>query len=308
MSINQAFESFKNWNITNSDLALWVFRKNRQNGDVSYTAKCVNADARLLNELAAVFISHQKGYSETIPYDVLSQPLESQLLHIESHQTHLNLLTDKFELPCEENEVSKVEHLENIVGYALRIQKGTHISYAFKKSEKSWKSKASNTFLNTIYINNELTLVDDRAFRLETQFDFITYQDFILINNKKSFESLMDYRDGFQESFKQLVKTDSFEATFSSTNEIMKYVGSNMLQLRRMESIKQKKLYLNANFLKNVERLSIKNNWGLQFSSDGKIDPTPETMSTIITILLDHRLKSELTETTYDVPSATKIY
>ncbi len=48
-------------------------------------------------------------------------------------------------------------------------------------------------------------------------------------------------------------------------------------------------------------------NWGIQFDAEGRIVATQETMSDILHVLLDHRLRSELSDNQYDVPSTTPV-
>ncbi len=47
--------------------------------------------------------------------------------------------------------------------------------------------------------------------------------------------------------------------------------------------------------------------WGIQFDEQGRIVATPEKMRDILHVLLDHRLRSELSDNQYDVPSTTPV-
>lgn len=48
-------------------------------------------------------------------------------------------------------------------------------------------------------------------------------------------------------------------------------------------------------------------NWQIQFDEQGRIIPTEDTIRTIIQVLLNHRLHSELSEADFDVPSASLV-
>ena len=83
----------------------------------------------------------------------------------------------------------------------------------------------------------------------------------------------------------------------------MDYVGTNSIHLKRIATIKTKSIYLNPNFLTNLQRVNLTHNWGLNFCPQNNvIIPCENTVKTIMTILLDHRLMSEITQNTYDVP------
>lgn len=69
-----------------------------------------------------------------------------------------------------------------------------------------------------------------------------------------------------------------------------------------MTVIQDKALYSRPNFLEKVQEISSNRNFGLTFDDSGKLIICSETVKTIIQILLDHRLLSEITETIYDVP------
>lgn len=69
-----------------------------------------------------------------------------------------------------------------------------------------------------------------------------------------------------------------------------------------MTVIQDKALYSKPNFLEKVQEISSNRDFGLNFDDGGKLIICSETVKTIIQILLDHRLLSEITETIYDVP------
>ena len=80
------------------------------------------------------------------------------------------------------------------------------------------------------------------------------------------------------------------------------------MQLRRMALVEQKNIYSRPNFISNLKSVNSARNWGLNFESDSnRIVPCEATVKTIIQVLLDHRLLSEITANTYDVPDAKQV-
>ncbi len=307
MTAAQKLAEFNNWNISEADVSLWGFRKRNPGGQVSYTAKWINTDNSLSISLGAVFATYQGGYRDTIPYDILAQPLETQFLSIDATDTHASILLRNLEVRRESHAVTNIKELENITGYIFRIQSGHHTAYAIKKTDSSFKTKKAASFINAVFSDEELQLVSDRSFRLENKFDFIIFDDTIFIHNKKAFESLLDFRQDFARSFNELVAEPEFSQIFDSTTAIENFVGNNMVHLRRMSAIKQKGHYKDQRFMANVQTVNQARNWGLIFDANGKIVPTEDTAKIIITILLDHRLLSELTSAIYDVSSTIAV-
>ncbi|WP_422614842.1 Kiwa anti-phage protein KwaB-like domain-containing protein [Methylobacter svalbardensis] len=71
--------------------------------------------------------------------------------------------------------------------------------------------------------------------------------------------------------------------------------------------IRARGYYKNPNYLIRLRDVSSTREWGIQFDDSGRIIPTEETMRSIMHILLDHRLRSELSENQYDVPSTSPV-
>jgi hypothetical protein len=75
-----------------------------------------------------------------------------------------------------------------------------------------------------------------------------------------------------------------------------------------MATVEQKSLYNRPNFLINLQRVSINRNWGINFDQvTNRIIACDKTARTILQVLFDHRLMSEVTDNIYDVPDATQI-
>lgn len=159
-----------------------------------------------------------------------------------------------------------------------------------------------------VFSNGELAAVEDKSFSIEKNFDFYVVNDTIFIANKRGFETSIQHREAYIEAFSQLQAAPSFNSLFSDIEPIVKYVGNNSIQLRRMGVIEQKGIYNNPNFMPNLVRVSSARNWGINFDPTSKtIIPCSNTTGTILQVLLDHRLMSEITDNIYDVPDATEI-
>ena len=118
----------------------------------------------------------------------------------------------------------------------------------------------------------------------------------------------MGHSESYRQAFTTLRTSPEFSSLFSDLGPIIEYVGTNSIQLRRMAVIEQKSLYSRPGFLSTLQSVNASRNWGLNFDEDSnQIVPCEATVKTIIQVLLDHRLLSEITSNTYDVPDATQV-
>jgi hypothetical protein len=59
--------------------------------------------------------------------------------------------------------------------------------------------------------------------------------------------------------------------------------------------------------MNRLRQVNSERGWHIQFDPNGRIIATEETMKAIMQVLLDHRLYSELSLNTYDVPSTSAV-
>ena len=128
-----------------------------------------------------------------------------------------------------------------------------------------------------------------------------------LMTSKPAFESLLNHKDTYEEAYAELKQEDGFAAAIADFAVFDAYIGKNATHLRRMAVIRARGYYRNPNYMARLREVNGLRNWGIQFDADGRIVATPETMSGILHVLLDHRLRSELSENQYDVPSTTQV-
>jgi hypothetical protein len=75
-----------------------------------------------------------------------------------------------------------------------------------------------------------------------------------------------------------------------------------------MAIIEQKGLYSQPNFLPRLKVVNASRNWGLNFDlATSQIIPCETTAKVIMQVLLDHRLVSEVTDISYDVPDTVQV-
>jgi hypothetical protein len=71
--------------------------------------------------------------------------------------------------------------------------------------------------------------------------------------------------------------------------------------------IEEKGYYRDAGFMDRLREWNADQHWGIEFDGAGRIVPTDDSMKAILHCLLDQRLRSPLSDNTYDVPSAIPV-
>jgi hypothetical protein len=300
------FELLRAFDFAQANAHLWVFKKSKT--AKKYSAYYVPADEALTNALRAIVQTEIARLTEFSPYSYLSETNENSCLATSQQGTDFQFLKAQVDRPEPECHVRGISDLKGAEGYLVKFSANGEAVYAVKRSTASWKTSYPKKFINIVFSHGELSAVEDNSFAIERNFDFFCKDALIFIANKRGFESALEYRAAYSQSFSSLQLNPSFSALFTNLQPLITYVGSNSIHLRRMATVEQKGLYGQPNFLANLKRVSDSRNWGLNFDQvTSKIIACDQTARTILQVLLDHRLMSEVTENIYDVPDATQI-
>lgn len=297
------------FNLAEAGITVWLFKKSGgANGATpTFTGRWITTTDELETALKESLTAERDRIEEIIPFSLLAQNNEASALSIESIETHAPIIADKVETPIDSKRVKTQKHIQNTAFYVIRVVSGDHSLLAIRKTDSSWKSKKRQNYIDVIFDNEALTLDEKPAFSLSRYVDFLVFGDQIFVMNKRNFESVLHYRAAHEEDFASLRAEEDFEALFSDMAEIIAYVGTNKIHLRRASAIKQKAHFADPNFMARL-RANFQNvGLTINFDNDGLIVPTPETCPDIFQALLDHRLTSAFSETNYDVQDATPI-
>ena len=300
------FDSFKNFNYTDSTVHLWIFKKSTT--DRKFNTAYVQTDAKVNLLLKNVLIREANRTTEFAQYSYLAQTNENSCLTAPALATNFSLLKLQVDRPEPECAVTSVDELKGAQGYVVKFSHNGQTIYAVKRSTASWKTSYPNKFINMIFSNGELSAAEDNGFTIEKNFDFYCSADTLLITSKRAFESLMQYKEAYKQAFTVLQTNADFSNLFSDIAPLVEYIGTNSTQLRRMATIEQKSLYSKPGFINSLKQVNTLRNWGMNFDQvNGKIVVCNLTAPTILQVLLDHRLMSEVTSNIYDVPDAVQI-
>jgi len=300
------FNNLKTFDYQNSEAQLWVFKDSASQR--RFRAVYVQTDEELNNQLKSIVAQNVSRLTEHTEYSYISQNNENSCLTIDKSETDFSVLQTLIDRVAAENRATDKKDLFNAKGYVVKFIGSDRTIYAVKRSTSTWKTGYSKKFVNMVFRNGELSGMEDTSFSIERSFDFYIVDDLAFIANKRGFESAMGHSESYRLAFSQLQSSPEFSALFTDLTPIIEYVGNNSIHLRRMAVIEQKSVYSQPGFLSTLKAVSDSRNWGLNFDdSTNNIIPCEDTVRTIIQVLLDHRLLSELTSNTYDVPDAKPI-
>jgi len=300
------FDTFRSHDYSNSYVFLWVFKKS--NTPAKFSAHYVRTDDGLNQLLRDLVSAEAQRITEFSPYTYLAETNESSCLSLPSTTNDFTSLKALVDRPEPNHQASSISHLMGAKGYLVKFTHNNQTVYAVKKSSATWKTSYPTNFINLVFHNGQLAASQENGFSIERGFDFYYVESSTFILQKRSFESVVSYKAAYVQVFTDLVKKPDFIGLFNDLKPLVDYVGTNSIQLRRMATVQQRAVYARPDFLEKLRAVNAARGWGINFDQTGsKIVACGNTAKVILQVLLDHRLISEITQTTYDVPDATQV-
>lgn len=257
-----------------------------------------------LKELAK---NYQASHTLAEEYSLLSQTSEDGFLAVSREDTLFPSLQRLIDQPLEDCLVKNVKQLNNAAGYVLRLRHGESVIYCVKKANADWATRKKRGMMNIFFTEAGLDIMDNPSFSISRSFDFFVVDETVLMTNKPAFESLLNHKDTYEEAYAALKQEAGFSAAIADFAVFDTFIGANATHLRRMAVIKARGYYNNPDYMTRLRDINRVRGWGIQFDDQGRIVATPEKMRDILHVLLDHRLRSELSDNQYDVPSTTPV-
>lgn len=308
MTVKNDLKAFGAFDVAQSVASLWIFKKPPKNSGINpFTAVSVVMSDVLKSELRALVASYQGSHTFAEAYNLLSQPAEDGFLSVPCNDTLFLNLRELVDKPMEECLVKNVEQLNNAIGYVFRLRKDGSIIYCIKKTNADWATRKKKGMMNIVFSQAGLDIVENPSFTIARNFDFFMSGTHVFMANKPAFESLLNHKDTYELAYVELKQEPGFAAAIANIDAFDTFIGKNSTHLRRMAVIKARGYYNNPNYMTRLRDINELRGWGIRFDDQGRIVATPEKMRDILHVLLDQRLRSELSENQYDVPSTTPV-
>lgn len=304
--MQQMFASLRRFNFAESSIHLWVFK--RSTTADKFSARYAQTDDSLNARLIGVVQSEITRITEFADYTYLAETNKNSCLATMIAGSDFENLKAVVDRPEPDWRVQRIKDLKNATGYVVKFTNNGQTVYAVKRSATNWKTSYLKTHINLIFQNGELSAAEENSFAIEKTFDFYAIETAMFIANKRAFESSMEHRASYIQAFTNLQTDAAFSNLFTDLQALVSYVGANAIQLRRMARIEERSLFTAPGFLAAVQIANNRHGWGLNFDPNtGRLIPCDQTAKTIMQVLLDHRLLSEVTNLIYDVPDATQV-
>lgn len=308
MPFDQDMQDFGSFDVDLADASLWVFKKRpapeQQN---TFTASSVLMGEELREELRKIVGRYQESCTLAEEYGLLAQVNEDGFLAADRENSIFSDLQGLIDRPLEECLARKVKQLNNAAGYVFRLEHNALVLYCVKKAGADWATRKKKGLMSVLFDQAEMEIVDTPSFSIARIFDFFVIGSSIFITNKAAFESLLSHKETYQGAYLALKQEPGFSAAIASFQIFDQFIGNNATHLRRMAVIKVRGYYNNPDYMARLRQINQLRNWGIQFDAQDRIVPTADKMRDILHILLDHRLRSELSENDYDVPATTPV-
>lgn len=308
MTVEQDVQAFGTFDVAQATASLWVFRKRPAAGQMNpFTAVSVVMSDAFRDQLKDLAKSYQASHTIAEEYNLLSQPSEGGFLAVSREATLFSSLQGLIDKPLEECLVKNVKQLNNAAGYVLRLRHGESVIYCIKKANADWATRKKNGIMNIFFTEAGLDLMDSPSFSISRSFDFFVVGENVLMVCKPAFESLLNHKVTYEDAYADLKQEPGFSAALADFAVFDTFIGKNTTHLRRMAVIKARAYYEKPDYMARLREVNGLRGWGIQFDQQGRIMPTTETMRDILHVLLDHRLRSELSDNQYDVPSTSLV-
>lgn len=308
MTVEQDLQAFGAFDTTQANASLWVFKKRPTTGQMNpFTAVSVVMSDALRAQLKELATAYQASHTAAEEYNLLSQPSEGGFLAVLREKTLFPSLQGLIDQPLEECLVKNVKQLNNAAGYVLRLRHGESVVYCVKKASADWGTRKKKGMMNIFFTEAGLDIIENPSFSISRNFDFFVTGENVFITSKPAFESLLNHKDTYEEAYSALKQEPGFSAAIADFAVFDAFIGKNATHLRRMAVIKARGYYQNPDYMARLREINGLREWGIQFDDQGRIVATPEKMRDILHVLLDHRLRSELSDNQYDVPSTTPV-
>lgn len=304
-----ALDILRNFNITGASAKLWVFKgpTGPASEDPKYTGRWADTTDGVDNVLKEVLASEIGRIEEVQEYGLLAENNEASALRITTAETHAGYIVDAAAAEVEPKKASEVRHLMNTKFYVAKFVHEDQVVHAIRKTDANWRTKKARSMQTLFFADDQLGIDDRPRFDIARTFDLFIVGDEILCLNKRSFESILRYKEAHKGDFAELQAEQDFIDVFVDLAPLVEHVGENKIQLRRASAIREKGHYRDQDFMQRLRDTQAEYGFTIQFDGAGKIVATAETCSQIMTALLDHRLASGFSQRVYDVPSSTPV-
>lgn len=302
MDLENSFKKVKKIAWDEAVVSFYIVKRSLVNRKAKYEVLEVNVEENLRKKLRKVASDRIQNSTQAIDYDFNTSDLDNNLLGIPEDDTDMKELIDSINA---DDPPKTADSYESLIGswiYVARLEKDQNILYSIRRVSDGWTTKKVSQFINMVFDNNMLVdLEQKQIFRIDGKVDFFSYNGIVFIADKKNFETALNFREGMERNRDEIVEDFKAINLFVDAEEISNLVGNNIKRLRKLSQVKKAGYYKQQGFLQNLKKVNEDENWGINYSDDGKLIITEDDIETVLTVLNNSRLKSLINQESFDV-------
>jgi len=304
MPHRNVLRNLKALNLGRASASLAIVREYKRDRVSQYTVKYVQIDEHLANRLKTIVRNKIQASNvvEEYTYDC-PEPEADQIRAIDYEQTDFfKILNQLTSLNPEEDIIEDVEELVRAKAYLIILRNRDGIQVVgYKTLPENWKMRKEKGLISLLFRENRFEdLEEENVFSIAGTLDLMYFNETLFILSKKEFERGLNFREGMIAGANEMYREVQQLNLFENLNILTERVGNNQRYLRKIATIRNLGHYRDPQFIQRMRQISNTKGWNIQFQN-GQIIFTDGTIDTILSILQNKRLHSEMTEEDFDV-------
>lgn len=310
MSVQGKLRELKSINLAELSVSIAIVKEYKVRRVSQYSVKYVKIESALENRLRRILNKKIEGANLVEEFSYDSPEPEDDVVHsIESSETDFAQIFEMLQdLNPEHDVIEDIDELVKAKSYLLiaRDLEGIKL-VGFTKLPENWKMKRTKGLIPLLFRENQFEDLDDEpVFSISNWVDFVYYDNILLILSIKNFEAGLNFREGMINKANNFYEEQAVQDLFINLDILINKAGNNQRYLKKIATIKNLGYYTDQVFLQRLRTVNDAKNWGIEFN-EGKIVISEDSLESILTLLQNKRLHSELSEEDFDVSSVKKL-
>lgn len=295
------------WN--KATATFYTTKRRLQSRKANYSVFQVEIDTKLEARLISNARKKIDASNQIIEYEFITADQDETLLTTEIEGTDFEGIIETIQAKSPPKKIADENELIGSWSYIARIDfPENEPLYIARKVSNFWTPKKVKNMASLLFKKKVLYDMEDKDyFRIDSKIDFFCHGGNIFICDKKAFESALNFREGMLNNRDNIVTAFKSTNVFQNPDKISELVGDNMKLLRKLSQVNNSAYWKNSDFIKEMQRISRIEKWTINFDQNSQVLVTEDTIETILTVLNNDRLKSQINKEGFDVDVKRKI-
>lgn len=281
--------------------SFWLVKRKAIQREAHYSVLRVGIDPKLQKRFRGYLKQQLQGKDfHVTEYDFNNADGDDTLFTIAADTTDFTKVAMAINEGFDNPHAIEYDQLLNSWAYVVLFEKDNDRLYAWRKINAMTQPKKAMTQKATFFRNHKLVDVEDKeVFLIDPRFDFFVHDGLVLIANKRSFESSMNFREGMKAGAAGVLAEFANLNFIENVSLIGEFVGDNLHHLRKLASIHKSGYYKQSDYLQRMMQVSAEEGWELKIVG-GKIVVEDGTVELLLKLLNNDRLRSPINNELFD--------